>query len=134
MKKLLLILCIIAGGLSVSLIYSCKKSDNSTTNSNNNGGTTPTYSVANDNTFNDDANYYKSENDQVNTDVNNDVTNYPSMQGRKAAGSDRFQSYNPPCGSTVDTTYLTSQHKLIYTFDGTTNCWGRHRSGSITVQ
>jgi hypothetical protein len=132
MKKIFFTLLLVAGALSITLIYSCKKKDDSTTNNNN--PATNSYSVSNNNTFNDDANYYKSENDNLNNDINSDISTYhPGM--RLPAGSDpeKFQSYNAPCGATVDTTQI-NQQKLIYHFNPAINCGGRHRSGTITVQ
>ncbi len=58
MKKLLFTIVFIAGALSITLIYSCKKKDDTPTN--------PSKSSldAQSQTFNDDASYYKSENDR----------------------------------------------------------------------
>ena len=112
-------------------LFSCSKSSTTSPSS-----TTPTQSssVTNAQTSSDDQNYYKSENDQANTDISNDMNSYSSMQGRMAEGG-AFQS-SGICGiKSIDTTNLhSSPPTVVYNFDGTTNCSGRIRSGSITVQ
>lgn len=123
MKKIVSSTLFIATIASMMLIYSCKKKEDSST--------TNTTLDASSAKFNDDANFYKGENDQLNDDVNQDLGNHPGM--RLGEGGNRFQSFNPPCGSTVDTTFI-AQKKLIYTFDGTTNCYGRKRSGTVVVE
>lgn len=77
--------------------------------------------------FNDDSNRYKSESDQADGDINDQLKGLP---GFGTAGSS-----SPLCGTTIDTSQL-SQKIVIFNFDGVTPCFSpsRTRSGQIKVQ
>src|SRR3954471_15383630 len=94
MKKQLVII-LFTGALI--FIASCKKES-----------TTETPALAeNDKQFNSDANYYKSESDQSNDDINTALKSIPAFRGGSvsmpAAVSD-----TAPCGSTIDSSQIDS--------------------------
>ncbi|MCY7361270.1 MAG: hypothetical protein LH629_04260, partial [Ignavibacteria bacterium] len=80
--------------------------------------------------FHTDNNNIKSENDQANDDINNTLSNIPSMGGRV---EETLSS--PMCGCTLDTSDLAN--KIVYfNFDSVTPCFSpsRTRSGQIKAQ
>jgi hypothetical protein len=79
--------------------------------------------------FNDDANNYKSESDEVSDDINNFIKDVPAV-GRVSGTAS-----SPMCGVTVDSSQL-AQKILIFNFDGITPCSSpsRTRAGQIKVQ
>lgn len=78
---------------------------------------------------NRDANYYKSELDQTDNDVNDALKSIPAFG--KGAGI----KSSPLCGVTIDSSQI-SQKILFFNFDGVTPCFSpsRTRSGQIKVQ
>jgi hypothetical protein len=87
---------------------------------------------ANVNQFNSDANYYKSESDQADNDINNSLSEIPAF-GRLSGGASILSS--PLCGVTIDSSQIASKI-LFYNFDGITPCFSpsRTRGGQIKVQ
>ncbi len=79
--------------------------------------------------FNNDANYYKAESDQVDSDVNGALGDIPSFGKAEETYS------SPMCGVTIDSTQI-AQHILYFNFDGITPCFSpsRTRSGQIKVE
>lgn len=79
--------------------------------------------------FNQDSQNYTSDNDQIDSDVNNTVSD-AGMFGRYAG----VQS-SPLCGVTIDSSQL-AQKILYFNFDGVTPCFhpSRTRSGQIKVE
>ncbi len=79
--------------------------------------------------FNDDANNYKLESDQIDDDINNSINDNGFWDRRAGVAS------SPLCGVTIDTSQL-AQKILTYNFDGVTPCFGpsRTRSGQVKVQ
>ncbi len=77
--------------------------------------------------FNDDSNRYKSESDQTDGDINDQLKGIPGF-GNETASS-------PLCGTSIDTSQL-AQKIVIFNFDGITPCFSpsRTRSGQIKVQ
>ncbi|REJ84291.1 MAG: hypothetical protein DWQ44_06550 [Bacteroidetes bacterium] len=82
--------------------------------------------------FNSDANFYKSESDQADNDINNSLSEIPAF-GKVRSEASILSS--PLCGVTIDSSEI-SQKILYYNFDGTTPCFSpsRTRSGQIKVQ
>jgi hypothetical protein len=82
--------------------------------------------------FNSDANYYKSESDQADNDINNSLSDIPAFRS-SAHGATTLSS--PLCGVTIDSSQIASKI-LYYNFDGVTPCFSpsRTRSGQIKVQ
>jgi hypothetical protein len=80
--------------------------------------------------FNDDANKYKNESDEISDDINNYIKDVPSF-GRVSS----VPPSSPICGVTIDSSQL-SQKILIFIFDGITPCSSpsRTRAGQIKVQ
>jgi hypothetical protein len=111
--------------LSISiLIGSCKKEKNEPD---------PPQLDGNVSQFNADANYYKSESDQADSDINGSLSEIPSFGKFSSAVSAAFSS--PLCGVTIDSSQIASKI-LYYNFDGVTPCFSpsRTRSGQIKVQ
>jgi len=79
--------------------------------------------------FNDDSNFYKSESDQADSDINEAIRDIPAF-GRGA----QIQS-SPLCGVTIDSSQLAKKI-LFFNFDGVTPCFSpsRTRNGQIKVQ
>ncbi|MBL0048768.1 MAG: hypothetical protein IPP32_11810 [Bacteroidetes bacterium] len=79
--------------------------------------------------FNDDANKYKNESDEVSDNINAYIKDIPAF-GRMAGPAS-----TPICGVTVDSSQL-AQKILFFNFDGVTSCLSpsRIRSGQIKVQ
>jgi hypothetical protein len=114
--------------MALSIIFSfttCKK-DNS-----NSTPDTPKLD-ANIAQFNSDANYYKSESDQADNDINNSLSEIPAF--RSVHNPTKVFS-SPLCGVTIDSSQISSKI-LFYNFDGVTPCFSpsRTRSGQIKVQ
>lgn len=128
MKNKLLLSLLIVSAFTLIFVSSCKKSDDT---SSGGGSTSTPMTTTQAQTHSDDANFYKSESDQSNDDVTNDLGNH-GLLAPKGSGGDKMQG-GVPCGATVDASQILNKI-LIYNFDGTTNCWGRTRSGSIKVQ
>jgi hypothetical protein len=82
--------------------------------------------------FNSDANYYKSESDQADNDINSSLSEIPAF-GRLTSGAAVLTS--PLCGVTIDSSQIANKI-LFYNFDGVTPCFSpsRTRSGQIKVQ
>lgn len=82
--------------------------------------------------FNNDANYYRSESDQADNDINNSLGDIPAF-GRRSAAASILSS--PLCGVTIDSSQIANKI-LFYNFDGVTPCFSpsRTRSGQIKVQ
>ncbi|HNS11058.1 MAG TPA: hypothetical protein PKM97_00485 [Bacteroidia bacterium] len=82
--------------------------------------------------FNSDANYYKSESDQVDNDINNSLSEIPAF-GRVSSAASILSS--PLCGVTIDSSQIANKI-LYYNFDGVTPCFSpsRTRSGQIKVE
>lgn len=82
--------------------------------------------------FNEDDNFYKSESDQVNSDVNNSLSEISAF-GRVSSEASILS--DPLCGVIIDSSQIASKI-LIYNFDGVTPCFSpsRTRSGQIKVQ
>ncbi len=80
--------------------------------------------------FNDDANKYKNESDEISDAINGYIKDVPAF-GRVASGP----ASSPICGVTVDSSQL-AQKILIFIFDGVTPCSSpsRTRAGQIKVQ
>lgn len=80
--------------------------------------------------FNSDADKYKEESDQADSDINNSVNDNGSFGGRVGGVLS-----SPLCGVTIDSSQL-SQKILFYNFDGITPCFNpsRTRGGQIKVQ
>jgi len=117
MKKRILTLLIFSALATVTL-YSCKKDKKGTLDDKFKQ-------------FNSDANYYKSESDQANNDINNELSQIGSMGGRME------ETYSSPlCGATIDTTGAAASKTVVFNFDGVTPCFSpsRTRSGQIKVQ
>jgi hypothetical protein len=118
MKKQLVI-ALFTGALI--FMASCKKES-----------TTETPALAeNDKQFNSDANYYKSESDQSNDDINNELKNIPAFRGGHVSVPSVLS--DSICGATIDSSQIDSLI-LFFNFDGATQCSGRIRSGQIKVQ
>ena len=117
MKKLQLILATVLI-VSISGIYSCKKKDNQET-------------VADDSSAQKEAaqdeSMTQNESNQSMDDANNAMSSAGSINGRTVGLFDAI------CGGTVDKSD-TANKKITVTYDGTTLCNGRTRSGSITIQ
>lgn len=81
---------------------------------------------------NKDANNYKSELDQTDTDINNSLSDIPAF-GKKESGAEFFSS--PLCGCTIDSSEIANKI-LYFNFDGVTPCFSpsRTRSGRIKVE
>jgi hypothetical protein len=81
---------------------------------------------------NADANYYKSEVDQADNDINDALSDIPAF-GKGTSIAQVFSS--PLCGVTIDSS-LISQKILFFNFDGVTPCFtpSRTRGGQIKVQ
>ena len=111
-KLILLVTCVV-------FITSCRKKEVETTSELD----------AQTKQFNDDANNYKAESDQLDGDVTNALNEYTSF-GRTAG----IQS-SPLCGVTIDTSQVTSQI-ITFNFDGITPCFSpsRTRSGKVVAQ
>ncbi len=79
--------------------------------------------------FNDDANKYKNESDEISDAINGYIKDVPAF-GRVAGVTS-----TPICGVTVDSSQL-AQKILIFNFDGITPCSSpsRTRAGQIKVQ
>lgn len=79
--------------------------------------------------FNDDANKYKNESDEISDAINGYIKDVPAF-GRVAGVSS-----TPICGVTVDSSQL-AQKILFFNFDGVTPCSSpsRTRAGQIKVQ
>ena len=75
--------------------------------------------------FNDDSNRYKSELDQADGDINEQIK---GISGFGTAGSS-----SPLCGATIDTIQL-AQKIVIFNFDGISPCFSRTRAGQIKVE
>jgi hypothetical protein len=82
--------------------------------------------------FNSDANYYKSESDQADNDINNSLSNIPGI-GRLTSNASVLSS--PLCGVTIDTSQVANKI-IIYNFDGVTPCFSpsRTRAGQIKAE
>lgn len=80
--------------------------------------------------FNNDADKYKEESDQADSDINNSINDNGSFGGRVAGVLS-----SPLCGVTIDSSQL-AQKILFYNFDGQTPCFtpSRTRGGQIKVQ
>ena len=78
---------------------------------------------------NEDVNNVKSESDNSNTDVNSALTGTSGFGKKDATNAISI------CGATIDSSH---QHDvipyLVITFDGTSNCSSRIRSGTIKVE
>lgn len=115
MKKKILLACML---LSIfTMFQSCKKEETNETLD------------AKARQFNDDANDYKSESDQVDNDINNSLSEIPAF------GKGQSTLSSPLCGVTIDSSQI-SQKILFFIFDGITPCFSpsRTRSGQIKVQ
>jgi len=79
--------------------------------------------------FNDDSNFYKSESDQADNDINNAIKDIPAF------GKIANVLSSPLCGVTIDSSQL-AQKILFFNFDGVTPCFSpsRTREGQIKVQ
>jgi hypothetical protein len=86
-----------------------------------------------DKQFNADANYYKSESDQSNDDINTTLKDIPAFRGGGAVVPGILSS--PLCGCTIDSSQIDSLI-LFFNFDGVTPCFSpsRTRSGQIKVR
>lgn len=82
--------------------------------------------------FNSDANFYKSESDQADNDINNSLSDISAF-GRVAQGGSMLSS--PLCGVIIDSSQISNKI-LFYNFDGVTPCFSpsRTRAGQIKVQ
>ena len=122
MKKQIYSLMIVAGFSVLAFVVSCKKKDTTTTN--------PTLD-AQVQQHNTDANNYRSESDQADDDINNNIGGSTRLGGRVSG----IES-SPLCGATIDTSLAISQKIITFNFDGVTSCFSpsRLRSGSIKVQ
>ncbi len=100
------------------LVNSCKKKDDETSNE----SLDPNIAQ-----FNDDSNRYKSESDQTDGDINDQLKGITGFGN--AGGSVQL------CGATIDTSQL-SQKIVIFNFDSVTPCFNasRTRAGQIKVQ
>lgn len=90
---------------------------------------------ANVSQFNSDANNYKAESDQVDSDINNSLSEIPAF-GRMSSGSTSSTILSSPlCGVTIDSSQIANKI-LFYNFDGITPCFSpsRTRSGQIKVE
>ena len=78
--------------------------------------------------FNDDSNRYKSESDQADADINE------QLRGMNGFGT-AAPAASLPCGVSIDVSQL-SQKIVTFTFDGVTRCFipQRIRAGKIKVQ
>ena len=117
MKKILIILPVVAA----LFFASCKKLD----------GTIFTTADPNAKQHNDDVSDTKSESDNVNSDVNNALTNM------SAFGKNQQIQAISICGATIDSSQQNATiPSITITFDGTTVCPNpnRIRSGSIKVE
>ncbi len=101
-----------------AFIYSCKKKEDETKQELD----------AQEQQFNDDSNRYKSESDQADADINDQI------RGMSGFGTATPTS-SALCGATIDTSLL-SQKTVTFVFDGVTQCFSprRTRSGKIKVQ
>lgn len=81
---------------------------------------------------NNDANYYKGQLDQADTDINNTLKDIPAF-GKNDEGLEIFSS--PLCGCTIDSVDI-AQKIIYFNFDGVTPCFSPSvtRSGQIKVQ
>ncbi len=79
--------------------------------------------------FNDDANKYKNESDEISDNINSYIKDVPAF-GRVAGGAS-----SSICGVTIDSSQL-AQKILYFNFDGVTPCSSpsKTRSGQIKVQ
>jgi hypothetical protein len=129
MKKMMILIAV----LSIAY-FGCKKeavttpniNGNGITNGTNNQGTPGKNDAATDNKS------VQSQSDEAVNDANNVISNNSSFTGRlvNPQGNPVYSSL--PCGVTVDTT-LASQGILTLTYDGTTVCYNRKRSGQIKL-
>ncbi len=105
---------------SLMLMNACKKNDNETSNE----SLDPNVAQ-----FNDDSNRYKSETDQADGDINDQLKGMPGFDNATGVTS------SPMCGAIIDTSQL-SQKIVIFNFDGVTPCFSpsRTRAGQIKVQ
>lgn len=70
--------------------------------------------------------------DMAFTDVNEAFSK--SSIAQRVASPEDLQIWTPPCGSSVDTTLLQSDKQITFTFDNTTVCTNRIRSGKIIAK
>ncbi|HEY0262639.1 MAG TPA: hypothetical protein VGB95_06405 [Chitinophagales bacterium] len=78
---------------------------------------------------NQDVNNTKSESDNLNTDINNALSNTSVMGKNNAVQTTSI------CGATIDSSHINDATPyIILTFDGTTTCDSRIRSGQVKVE
>ncbi len=120
MKNTILLIAVLSIFVSLS---SCKKDEDKDTTATLDGNVSQ---------FNSDANYYKSESDQADNDINNSLSEIPAF-GRLSSGTAVLAS--PLCGVTIDSSQIANKI-LFYNFDGVTPCFSpsRTRGGQIKVQ
>lgn len=80
-------------------------------------------------THNQDINNTKSEADNLNNEINSTLSN---LSGFGKNGE--LQAYSV-CGAAIDSSQQNAATPtVIFTFDGTTNCYGKIRSGEVKVE
>ncbi len=102
------------------IVSSCKKADNDTVNRT---------ADPNAKQHNEDVSNTKSESDNLNTDVNNALSNISGF-----GKTDKAEALSI-CGASIDSTHQNDPIPYItITFDGTTNCNNRIRAGVVKVE
>lgn len=124
MKTKILLIAVLT---ALIFITACKKDDDDEKNPNQTAQLDGNVSQ-----FNSDANYYKSESDQADSDINSSLAEIPAF-GRLASGAAVMSSVL--CGVTIDSSQIANKI-LFYNFDGITPCLSpsRTRGGQIKVQ
>lgn len=64
----------------------------------------------------------------------NDAFSQSSIAQRVASPNDIQAGWQPPCGASVDTSLLQSDKQVTFSFDGSTVCLNRIRSGNIVAK
>ena len=120
-KSCILLSSIVLIGAGI-LIYSCKKKETPVP--------TPPQLDQKASQFNDDESRYKTESDNVNTDMNNAIKDMSIGKNNQFEGTQVL-----PCGATIDSSQI-SQKILYFNFDGVTPCLTPSctRSGQIKAQ
>lgn len=116
MKKKIAYLAVLTAALAAFNLYSCRKATDALTSE--------------DATQTSDATKVQSESDQSNNDANNAMSSYVSLSGKMdGAQGTRIVSI---CDATINVSD-SGTRKLTVTYNGT-GCYGRTRTGQITLQ
>ena len=76
---------------------------------------------------------FQADMDQSLNDIN-EAFSKSSLSFKVASPADVQAPWEPPCGSSADTSLLDTDKQITFTFDGTTSCNNRVRSGVIVAK